>query len=743
VLEKLGFVGWDTIEPQILSAMNSNFPVLMIGNHGTFKAQPLYSLIKVPNGWKRMGDIQVGNIVCTPDGKTASVTGVFPQGIKDVYRVTFKDGRVTNCCGDHLWKIFKHQQGWKIFDLNYIKNYISKYKEKIFVPLSKEVYGEEVDLPIDPYVFGALLGDGRLNKETIRLSNTDKFIVSEVSKRLIETYYLNPHKDGNNFTVTSKEVYGTKKEKGTFTNKYKEIFNNFSLLVNSPYKFIPEIYKETSYEQRLELVQGLMDTDGGADHGVNFTTSSHRLASDMQYMIRSLGGLCQIDIRKSYYTDKGIKKEGKTSFKLSIRHSTPEIFFKLENKRNKAKRALEVELKLQIKKVTYLGKQECQCILVNHPDHLYITDNFITTHNTDGTEILVKSALGQNAIFGAYDTPNLQYDDLIGYVNPKQFDTQTDITAADNFVKTPFTIWKKDAALFDEITLANPFMQGKLNEIIRKRTIMGLPTNLKLVFAAANPPTSYDTMFMPLPLASRFCIVEVPSLQTIAPAKLSDIINLNIDLDNIPNTLQKMFKKASQVTIPDSAREKINELLITIFTKLKEGGHKVIIEGRTLVNMNKLLISFFKLKDGNTELCFKTSYLPSVLGSVIPEGFPVLNSAVQRATIESIIRNAVANFSLNTLCFNLTDYIKSEEVQDSLIFKTECLTRIHQETDLNMLQKAHKQLQKVNVAKLNSNDKQQLEKFIKLKCFSLTKLTDNMTINEVLDTFKQYNTSTI
>jgi len=70
------------------------------------KAQPLYCKVKIPNGWVTMGDVKLGQEVCTPDGKTAKVTHIFPQGIKDVYKITLLDGRSTECCKDHLWKVY-------------------------------------------------------------------------------------------------------------------------------------------------------------------------------------------------------------------------------------------------------------------------------------------------------------------------------------------------------------------------------------------------------------------------------------------------------------------------------------------------------------------------------------------------------------------------------------------------------------------------------------------------------------
>ena len=101
--------GASLLEPQIplvdfmLSPGTSKLVELRTGGG---KAQPLYSKIKIPGGWTTMGDIKVGDIVSTPDGGTAPVIGVFPQGVKDIYEVKLNGGAKTRCCLEHLWVIY-------------------------------------------------------------------------------------------------------------------------------------------------------------------------------------------------------------------------------------------------------------------------------------------------------------------------------------------------------------------------------------------------------------------------------------------------------------------------------------------------------------------------------------------------------------------------------------------------------------------------------------------------------------
>jgi len=123
----------------ILARRRKNNPVL-IGDPGVGKAQPLDALVLTPNGWIRMGDINIGDEVITPNGETSKVLGVYPQGIKDIYKVNFEDGRCVESCGEHLWKVYgipvgkNRKRGWSIIDTNEIKDILDKktsYKLKI------------------------------------------------------------------------------------------------------------------------------------------------------------------------------------------------------------------------------------------------------------------------------------------------------------------------------------------------------------------------------------------------------------------------------------------------------------------------------------------------------------------------------------------------------------------------------------------------------------------------------------
>ena len=126
----------------------------------------------------------------------------------------------------------------------------------------------------------------------------------------------------------------------------------------------------------------------------------------------------------------------------------------------------------------------------------------IGSNKTEGSEAISRALLGAKIDFRAYEVPTLNFDDLIGFMNPKSL-----AKGELDFVHTPLSIWKADAVLFDEINRANPFIQSKLHELIRRRRLLGLTTNIKILFSAVNPPERYQSGYMDMALASRFACV--------------------------------------------------------------------------------------------------------------------------------------------------------------------------------------------------------------------------------------------
>lgn len=352
---------------------------------GSGKAQPLDSLIRTPDGWARMGEMYVGRDIIAADGSVTKVTGVYPQGIKPRYRITFSDFRTVDCCDEHLWKVYvEHRRDlkWRVVTTKELIRLKGLNTTRCFVPLYEPKEGIKRDLPIDPYVLGLLLGNGGMSQRAIRYSTMDPCRVKVINE------YFNTL--GIELIKKSEWDYSFRKVKDYAGDNFVGITNRLKSLglqgKLSYQKEIPAEYMEGSLSQRLALVQGLMDSDGTAEkHGsISYSSSSISLALSFQHLIHSLGGIAKISKKTPTYTYKGEKLSGRINYNIQIRYKNPKELFQLPRKRDRLPEENQYSkgLKLRIDKIELVGASEMQCISVDHPEHLYITDEFVVTHNT-------------------------------------------------------------------------------------------------------------------------------------------------------------------------------------------------------------------------------------------------------------------------------------------------------------------------------------------------------------------------
>ena len=359
---------------------------------GAGKAGKMSSKVLTPSGFIEMRDVKVGTKVVAGDGEKASVIGVYPQGKRRIYRITMNDGGFTEVSDNHLWEVqnrcdrqFETRTGnhrtriIKTEDM--LKDFIiekdgRKSYSIDYVPEIKAF--EEKKFYIHPYLLGCLLGDGGLSTKTICFTKKDKEIVEKINSLI----------GGYEFVLkrgSDKDYYLRSKDAAKKPNLLKEELNRLGLLgTKSATKFIPEEYLYSSHEQRLWLLRGLLDTDGYAEYkGIEYSTASQKLAENVTELVRSLGGYASLTKRKSGYRDKdGNSVSCLDNYRITIlfsaNHDNP---FWLERKAKiyNPKRKL---WKRYIKNIEYVGEEECQCIMIDNPCHLYITDDYIITHNT-------------------------------------------------------------------------------------------------------------------------------------------------------------------------------------------------------------------------------------------------------------------------------------------------------------------------------------------------------------------------
>ena len=374
------------------ATMKARMTHVLCGEVGSGKAQPDESPVLTPTGFRPIGDLSVGDFVTAPDGTATRVSGIYPQGEKLIHKVTFSDGRTVECCDDHLWKVWYlgedcrrglSREGWRVAPLSQIREWMksrAKAVRLLAVPLVDTfvINLPPQDLPIAPYALGALLGDGCLTAPTtVKISSIDDHILYRVIEDLPE-YELSQ--------VPGKPcVYRLRQKIRTLANPLKKALAELGIRgLWSHEKFVPEIYKQGSLEQRLAVLQGLMDTDGSVGNGTHasFSSTSERLARDVQELCWSFGAITKIKEWQTYFTGTdGEKKAGKKSWRVSIVHQDISQFFSLPRKLKECTHKV-MQHRLRIVSIEPVGMKHARCIRVDHPDHLYVTNNYVVTHNT-------------------------------------------------------------------------------------------------------------------------------------------------------------------------------------------------------------------------------------------------------------------------------------------------------------------------------------------------------------------------
>jgi phosphate starvation-inducible PhoH-like protein len=366
------------------------------------RAQSLDSLLMTPQGWRRMGEIKVGDLVIGSDGKPIVVTGVFPQGEKQVYRVTMTDGSNTLACAEHLWQVRtledkQRNRSPRVLQTqamlgNFRRNHQYRYELPL---LSAPVEWAAREVPIEPYALGLMLGDRCLSGKTSPIFATaETELVSSLS---LSFAALNRHirrKSEIDYVIVDPLAGKGGNKSAPVRNPLTQALRELNLPGTcSPSKFIPEVYLYNSAAVRIALLQGLLDTDGGPvtpdgrSCRIQYSTTSERLKDDVVFLVRSLGGVASWRKRLAEGRTPGLANGRPVPYRsdayvLAIRLPEQIKPFRLRRKAEIYERfggACPIRF---IKNIEPVGLRETQCISVAAPDSLYVTDDFILTHNT-------------------------------------------------------------------------------------------------------------------------------------------------------------------------------------------------------------------------------------------------------------------------------------------------------------------------------------------------------------------------
>lgn len=362
-------------------------------NHG--KAQPVDEPVLTPQGWVPIGSLREGDWVIGSDGKKVCVIGVFPQGRRPVYEVVFDDGGVTRACAEHLWFTttkkelnrgrytrgprpqrvrtrVREGQG----SVKTTATIAASLDEEHTIPFAGSVNTEaderDTALAVDPYVLGLLLGDGSFRGSSLMFTSQDDELhvaLRAEAERLGDTLKDATYPD---------RCRGSRVVRGSQGSRAMPMMRQHLLALDghrSEKKFVPTEYLWANREARLALLRGLMDTDGSVSSEgtqAQYSTSSPELRDAVVHLVRSLGG------RAMAYPHA---TPNLPSWCVMASFADGTVPFLLRRKASQWKRRKKA-LRRRIVAVRPAGEAECVCIRVSARDSLYVTRDFVVTHNT-------------------------------------------------------------------------------------------------------------------------------------------------------------------------------------------------------------------------------------------------------------------------------------------------------------------------------------------------------------------------
>ncbi len=360
------------------------FGGILADDMGVGKSVTLDTKILTPAGWKAMRDIRLGDAVVNAQGTASNVVGVYPQGLREAFEVTFSDGAKTICCDEHLWAVSsavrkKRGNPHVVLALKDIRERLhdAAGNARWYIPMVAPVQFEQRVLPIDPYALGLVLGDGSVTQNTPMFSSADEGLVDALAG-LLPT--------GTEVVAASGYDFRLRGPGRPHANPLTRELRELGLMgCYAAQKFIPEPYKFSSVDDRLRLLQGLMDADGYGARGyyAEFNTVSERLARDVRELVQSLGGTARLRQKMvNGYVHNGERRFGQTSYRVSV--ALPNQFnpFALNRKADGYHGRSKDEPTRAIVSVRPVGPREMQCIAVDSPDRLFVIEDYVVTHNT-------------------------------------------------------------------------------------------------------------------------------------------------------------------------------------------------------------------------------------------------------------------------------------------------------------------------------------------------------------------------
>lgn len=345
--------------------------------------EPLDEKILTPKGWVTFADIKAGDTIFGADGKPQKVLKVYDKEDRDIYNVKFSDSSEVKCTLDHVWTLLDSDTGKT---LNVTLDHIVKNKDtytgkqkRFHLPILAKLEYPHKETPVDPYLLGLYLGNGHIcDGGRVRIDTKDPSVID---------YLVRNYKDVKIYQHTGCKRVNLCISKNPQLSYLPETFKK----CKAKTKYIPEVFLYNSKEVREKVLKGLMDTDGSKDKYIYYT-SSKLMAYNFVDLARSLGIRTSLRIRDRRNEKPHNNKFGKPIY-------TRLLSYEILLRKNPL---------VSIKSIRKTKRHEpVRCIKVSNPDELYITSDYILTHNTTHSVVLAKHILDggiKNVIAGAKPT---------------------------------------------------------------------------------------------------------------------------------------------------------------------------------------------------------------------------------------------------------------------------------------------------------------------------------------------------
>lgn len=368
-------MGDKTIQVPAVGLMGGTFTTV-IGTTGSGKSIPVDTMIPTPKGMCRVGDIKDFDAVFNKNGKPVTVLGTYPQGVKELYTVTFEDGRTAKCSPDHLWTLVDPMGCSKTMSLKEIMEYDNMIKEYDFaVPICGPVKYHNWKVPIIPYALGVCLTTAIPNNKvlTLRIHDSQMNILYRTAE-LLDVIYNRIDDPAHDFLG-----YHLYQFSDSFSGEdvlTKDIFDD-----NEIFDRIPNIYLTSNIQIRMNLLAGILDVLGepSKKNQIKLSLHSQKLANDIRQLVWSLGMHCYQYVLNDneIILDIGCSDDMRVCLFGVDRAVMMKEFEEGDNERRHAGYD-----RLHITNIEFTGRAEQVCLYVDDPDHCFLTENYVVTHNT-------------------------------------------------------------------------------------------------------------------------------------------------------------------------------------------------------------------------------------------------------------------------------------------------------------------------------------------------------------------------